>query len=202
MAAPEPGPGPGAGKEEAKARRDPRVRCRSRHELGAVMELCAPFVRAALQGAPGGAAAEGDVLWKFETALRKNVTINGQRWEEVSDESMPPSDDYVADLKQVAEMVSKQVSGAMKGISICTLKVSEVFLADVFQSHEEDDRKEYESLEQENTSLKREIVKLTDEMKHLSEVLKDHEKICPLLHCTMNFVTIPRPDALASCLPR
>lgn len=61
---------------------------------------------------------------------------------------------------------------------------------------------EYESLEQENTSLKREIVKLTDEMKHLSEVLKDHEKICPLLHCTMNFVTVPRPDALASCLPR
>ncbi|KAM4681064.1 basic leucine zipper transcriptional factor ATF-like 3 isoform 2-T2 [Amazona ochrocephala] len=70
------------------------------------------------------------------------------------------------------------------------------------QSHEEDDRKEYESLEQENTSLKREIEKLSDEMKHLSEVLKDHEKICPLLHCTMNFVTIPRPDALTSCLPR
>nr|XP_009931172.1 PREDICTED: basic leucine zipper transcriptional factor ATF-like 3 [Opisthocomus hoazin] len=64
------------------------------------------------------------------------------------------------------------------------------------------DADEYESLEQENTSLKREIGKLTDEMKHLSEVLKDHEKICPLLHCTMNFVTVPRPDALASCLPR
>ncbi|XP_010019353.1 PREDICTED: basic leucine zipper transcriptional factor ATF-like 3 [Nestor notabilis] len=61
---------------------------------------------------------------------------------------------------------------------------------------------EYESLEQENTSLRREIGKLTDEMKHLSEVLKDHEKICPLLHCTMNFVTVPRPDALTSCLPR
>lgn len=61
---------------------------------------------------------------------------------------------------------------------------------------------EYESLEQENTSLKKEIGKLTDEMKHLSEVLKDHEKICPLLHCTMNFVTVPRPDALSSCLPR
>ncbi|XP_009979645.1 PREDICTED: basic leucine zipper transcriptional factor ATF-like 3 [Tauraco erythrolophus] len=115
------------------------------------------------------------------------------------------------------------------GVSMCTLKTSEVFLANVFQSHEEDDRKvrrreknrvaaqrsrkkqtqkadklheEYESLEQENTSLKREIGKLTDEMKHLSEVLKDHEKICPLLHCTMNFVTLPRPDALTSCLPR
>ncbi|KAF2984914.1 hypothetical protein EK904_013150 [Melospiza melodia maxima] len=117
----------------------------------------------------------------------------------------------------------------LRASSVCTLQTSEVFLAGVFQSREEDDRKvrrreknrvaaqrsrkkqtqkadklheEYESLEQENTSLKREIGKLTDEMKHLSEVLKDHEKICPLLHCTMNFVTIPRPDALASCLPR
>ncbi|XP_035757493.1 basic leucine zipper transcriptional factor ATF-like 3 [Egretta garzetta] len=108
-------------------------------------------------------------------------------------------------------------------------KTARCFLAYVFQSHEEDDRKvrrreknrvaaqrsrkkqtqkadklheEYESLEQENTSLKREIGKLTDEMKHLSQVLKDHEKICPLLHCTMNFVTVPRPDALAGCLPR
>ncbi|KAK4823625.1 hypothetical protein QYF61_004358 [Mycteria americana] len=115
------------------------------------------------------------------------------------------------------------------GVSVRTLKTSETFLAYVFQSHEEDDRKvrrreknrvaaqrsrkkqtqkadklheEYESLEQENTSLKREIGKLTDEMKHLSQVLKDHEKVCPLLHCTMNFVTVPRPDALASCLPR
>ncbi|XP_071438036.1 kinetochore-associated protein NSL1 homolog [Pithys albifrons albifrons] len=142
------------------------------------MELCAPFVRVALQGVPGAAAAERDALWKFETALRKNVTINGQRWEEASDEPMSPSDsslkiledqfdevivetakkrkqwpkkilvhaiqtmkaeqemlklykpvvtpeeiksqpsqdDYVTDLKQVAEMVSKQVSGAMKSV--------------------------------------------------------------------------------------
>ncbi|XP_009073020.1 PREDICTED: basic leucine zipper transcriptional factor ATF-like 3 [Acanthisitta chloris] len=124
---------------------------------------------------------------------------------------------------------SETVASRIRGVSKRTFKTSKVFLADVFQSHEEDDRKvrrreknrvaaqrsrkkqtqkadklheEYESLEQENTSLKREIGKLTDEMKHLSEVLKDHEKICPLLHCTMNFVTIPRPDALASCLPR
>ncbi|NXK96608.1 NSL1 protein, partial [Formicarius rufipectus] len=158
-------------------RRDPRVRCCSRHELGAVMELCAPFVRAALRGQPGGAAAEVDALWNFEMALRKNVTINGQRWEEVSDDLKPGSsslkvledqfdelivetakkrkqwpkkilvhaiqtmkaeqemlklykpvvtpeeircqpsqDSYIADLKQVAEMVSKQVSEAMKSV--------------------------------------------------------------------------------------
>ncbi|KAJ6666899.1 hypothetical protein lerEdw1_018901 [Lerista edwardsae] len=62
--------------------------------------------------------------------------------------------------------------------------------------------KEYECLEQENTSLKREIGKLTDEMKHLSEVLRDHEKICPLLHCTLNFGLMPRHDVLSGPLPR
>uniref|UniRef100_H3A0Y2 Basic leucine zipper ATF-like transcription factor 3 n=2 Tax=Latimeria chalumnae TaxID=7897 RepID=H3A0Y2_LATCH len=40
---------------------------------------------------------------------------------------------------------------------------------------------EYECLEIENSSLKKEIGKLMDELKHLTEVLKDHEAICPLL---------------------
>ncbi|NXD98214.1 NSL1 protein, partial [Chaetorhynchus papuensis] len=84
-AAPPPGPGPGAGPGEA--RRDPRVRCCSRRGLGAVLELCAPFVRALAQGQPGGAAAEADALWNFETAVRENVTINGQPWDEAGDDS-------------------------------------------------------------------------------------------------------------------
>ncbi|XP_070597326.1 basic leucine zipper transcriptional factor ATF-like 3 [Erythrolamprus reginae] len=61
---------------------------------------------------------------------------------------------------------------------------------------------EYECLEQENTSLKREIGKLTDEVKHLSEALRNHEKICPLLHCALNFGLIPRHEALLGPLPR
>nr|XP_036871034.1 basic leucine zipper transcriptional factor ATF-like 3 [Manis javanica] len=61
---------------------------------------------------------------------------------------------------------------------------------------------EYECLEQENTVLRREIGKLTEELKHLSEALKEHEKMCPLLLCPVNFVPMPRPDAMASCLPR
>ncbi|NXE32550.1 NSL1 protein, partial [Ptilorrhoa leucosticta] len=69
------------------ARRDPRVRCCSRRGLDAVLELCAPFVRALAQGQPGGAAAEADALWTFETAVRENVTINGQPWEEAADDS-------------------------------------------------------------------------------------------------------------------
>ncbi|XP_008581492.1 PREDICTED: basic leucine zipper transcriptional factor ATF-like 3 [Galeopterus variegatus] len=61
---------------------------------------------------------------------------------------------------------------------------------------------EHECLEQENTVLRREIGKLTEEIKHLSAVLKEHEKTCPLLLCPMNFVPLPRPDPVAGCLPR
>ncbi|NWU56262.1 NSL1 protein, partial [Dromas ardeola] len=158
-------------------RRDPRVRCCSRRGLSEVMSLCAPFVRALAQGQPGGPAAAGDALWNFETAVRENVTINGQPWEEISEDSklqssnikiledqfdelivetttkrkqwpkkilmhaiqtmkaeqemlklyqpfvtpedirsQPSQDAYVADLKQVAEMASKEISGAMKSL--------------------------------------------------------------------------------------
>ncbi|XP_059689896.1 kinetochore-associated protein NSL1 homolog [Gavia stellata] len=162
----------------AGARRDPRVRCCSRRGLGEVIALCAPFVRALAQGQPGGPAAAGDALWNFETAVRENVTINGQPWEETSDDSQlqsgsnikiledqfdelivetttkrkqwpkkilmhaiqtmkaeqemlklyqpfvtpeeirsqPSQDAYIADLNQVAEMASKQISGAMKSL--------------------------------------------------------------------------------------
>ena len=63
-------------------------------------------------------------------------------------------------------------------------------------------RQEYECLEQENAVLRREIGKLTEELKHLSEALKEHEKMCPLLLCPMNFVPVPRPDPVPGCLPR
>ncbi|XP_077011907.1 basic leucine zipper transcriptional factor ATF-like 3 isoform X1 [Tamandua tetradactyla] len=61
---------------------------------------------------------------------------------------------------------------------------------------------EYECLEQENAGLRREIGKLTEELRHLSEALKEHEKMCPLLLCPVNFVAVPRPDPVAGCLPR
>ncbi|NXN23766.1 NSL1 protein, partial [Nycticryphes semicollaris] len=160
--------------------RDPRVRCCSRRGLGEVMALCAPFVRALAQGQPGGPAAEGDAIWDFETAVRENITINGQAWEETSDGSelqsgssikiledqfdelivetttkrkqwprrilmhavqamkaeqemlklyqpfvtpeeiraQPSQDAYIADLKQVTETVSKEISGAMKSLPV------------------------------------------------------------------------------------
>ncbi|KAK2535624.1 Nsl1 [Columba guinea] len=71
----------------AAARRDPRVRCCSRRGLSEVLALCAPFVRALAQGQPGGPAAAGEALWNFETAVRENVTIDGQPWEETSEDS-------------------------------------------------------------------------------------------------------------------
>ncbi|XP_053794697.1 kinetochore-associated protein NSL1 homolog isoform X2 [Vidua chalybeata] len=101
---PEPEPGSGSGPEPepgpaGAARRDPRVRCCSRRGLGAVLELCAPFVRALAQGQPGEAAAEADALWNFETAVRENVTINGQPWEEASDDSGLQSDSNIKILE-------------------------------------------------------------------------------------------------------
>ncbi|XP_069656272.1 kinetochore-associated protein NSL1 homolog [Haliaeetus albicilla] len=170
--------GPPLSPTAAAARQDPRVRCGSRRGLGEVMALCAPFVRALAQGQPGGPAAAGDALWNFETAVQENVTVNGQPWEETSDDSelqsgsnikiledqfdelivettkkrkqwpkkilmhaiqtmkaeqellklyqpfvtpeeirsQPSQDAYIADLKQVAGMASKQIGGAMKSL--------------------------------------------------------------------------------------
>ncbi|XP_074753287.1 kinetochore-associated protein NSL1 homolog isoform X2 [Athene noctua] len=171
----EAGAGPPLSPAAAALRRDPRVRCCSRRGLGEVVELCAPFVQALARGQPGGPAAAGD---NFETAVKENVTINGQPWEETSDDSelqrgssikvledqfdelivetatkrkrwprkimvhaiqtmkaeqemlklyqpvvtpeeirsQPSQDAYIADLKQVTEMASQQISGAMKSL--------------------------------------------------------------------------------------
>ncbi|NXY89171.1 NSL1 protein, partial [Alcedo cyanopectus] len=161
----------------AVSRRDPRVRCCSRRDLGKVLGLCAPFVRALAEGQPDAAAAEGDALGNFEAALRENVTVNGQPWNEIASDSdqqsssikiledevdelvvqtaakrkrwpkkilehaiktikaeqemlklyqplvtpeeirsQPSQDAYLADMKQVTEMLSKQISGTMKSL--------------------------------------------------------------------------------------
>ncbi|KAM9382716.1 kinetochore-associated protein NSL1 homolog, partial [Phaethornis superciliosus] len=162
------------------SQQDPRVRCCSRHGLGEVMALCAPFVRGLAEGQPGAADAAGDAFWSFETAVRENVTVNGEPWEETWADSesrsgsnmriledqcddlivetakkrkqwpkkilvhaiqtmkaeqemlklyqpvitpeeirSPPSQDaYIANLKQVTEMASKQISGAMKSLPV------------------------------------------------------------------------------------
>ncbi|KAK6489668.1 basic leucine zipper mRNAional factor ATF-like 3 [Huso huso] len=55
---------------------------------------------------------------------------------------------------------------------------------------------EYKCLEYENCSLKKDVEKLTDELRRLTEALKCHEPICPLIHCAMNLISVPRPEVI------
>ncbi|KAK1170675.1 basic leucine zipper mRNAional factor ATF-like 3 [Huso huso] len=55
---------------------------------------------------------------------------------------------------------------------------------------------EYKCLEYENCSLKKDVEKLTDELRRLTEVLKSHESICPLIHCAINLMSVPRPEVI------
>ncbi|XP_065111801.1 basic leucine zipper transcriptional factor ATF-like 3 [Paramisgurnus dabryanus] len=42
---------------------------------------------------------------------------------------------------------------------------------------------EYECLEQENSLLKKEVQLLIEEQQHLTEALKAHEPLCPVMNC-------------------
>ncbi|XP_067421095.1 kinetochore-associated protein NSL1 homolog [Emydura macquarii macquarii] len=90
---PPPLPPPSPSPSPSPAGREPRVRCRSKRWVGEVLELCGPYLRALADGQPGALGAEsreqalGDALWNFETAVQENITINGQPWQETSDEA-------------------------------------------------------------------------------------------------------------------
>ncbi|XP_053166097.1 kinetochore-associated protein NSL1 homolog [Hemicordylus capensis] len=78
------------------ARRDPRVRCRSRRWTSELLGHCGPYVRKLGAGQPleaeGLERALGEALWNFETAVQENITINGQPWQESSDELQNDTD--------------------------------------------------------------------------------------------------------------
>ncbi|XP_029111036.1 basic leucine zipper transcriptional factor ATF-like 3 [Scleropages formosus] len=61
---------------------------------------------------------------------------------------------------------------------------------------------EYECLEQENLLLRKEVQMLTEEQRHLMEVLKAHEPLCPIVHCSANLTSHPRAQVLAGGLLR
>ncbi|XP_036405060.1 basic leucine zipper transcriptional factor ATF-like 3 [Megalops cyprinoides] len=61
---------------------------------------------------------------------------------------------------------------------------------------------EFECLEQENSLLRKEVQTLREEQRRLTEALKAHEPLCPIMHCAINLVSIPRSEIMASCLPR
>ncbi|KYO43627.1 kinetochore-associated NSL1-like protein [Alligator mississippiensis] len=74
------------GPDLAPALADPRVRCYSKRWVREVLARCGPCVRALLPGAGAEESQPGDALWNFETAVQENITINGEPWQETSDE--------------------------------------------------------------------------------------------------------------------
>ncbi|KAG9347543.1 hypothetical protein JZ751_005111 [Albula glossodonta] len=61
---------------------------------------------------------------------------------------------------------------------------------------------EFECLEQENSLLRKEVQTLREEQRRLTEALKAHEPLCPIIHCAMSLVSSPRSEVITSCLPR
>ncbi|XP_038616781.1 kinetochore-associated protein NSL1 homolog [Tachyglossus aculeatus] len=70
---------------------DPRVRCSSKGAVSAVLDLCGPFVGRLAADLPQRLRdrALRDAHWNFVTAVKENVLINGQAWQETSDEELP-----------------------------------------------------------------------------------------------------------------
>ncbi|KAJ8396157.1 hypothetical protein AAFF_G00020240 [Aldrovandia affinis] len=60
----------------------------------------------------------------------------------------------------------------------------------------------FESLEQENSLLRKEVQILREEHRNLIEALKAHEPLCPIIHRTVNLASSPRSEAIVCCLPR
>ncbi|XP_066467822.1 kinetochore-associated protein NSL1 homolog [Tiliqua scincoides] len=97
------------------ARRETRVRCRSRRRARELLGHCGPYVRRLGAGQPlqpeSLERALGEALWNFETAVQENITINGQPWQESSDDLQNDTDiklleDQLDDL--IVEVASKR----------------------------------------------------------------------------------------------
>nr|XP_051677287.1 kinetochore-associated protein NSL1 homolog isoform X1 [Oryctolagus cuniculus] len=82
--APVPGP----------SREDFRVRCTSKRAVTEVLELCGSFMQKLGDALPEEIREPvlRDVQWTFESAVQENVSINGQAWQEASDNCFMDSD--------------------------------------------------------------------------------------------------------------
>ncbi|XP_036129317.1 kinetochore-associated protein NSL1 homolog isoform X1 [Molossus molossus] len=78
----------------ATAREDFRVRCTSKQTVMELVELCGRFVRQLGDALPEEIRepALRDAQWTFESAVQENVSINGQAWQEASDDCFRDSD--------------------------------------------------------------------------------------------------------------
>ncbi|XP_003474293.2 kinetochore-associated protein NSL1 homolog [Cavia porcellus] len=73
---------------------DFRVRCTSKQAVLEILGLCGRFVQNLGDALPEEIreAALRDVQWTFESAVQDNVSINGQAWQEASDNCLKDSD--------------------------------------------------------------------------------------------------------------
>ncbi|XP_054443591.1 kinetochore-associated protein NSL1 homolog isoform X1 [Pteronotus mesoamericanus] len=78
----------------AAAREDFRVRCTSKRAVMELVELCGRFVQQLGDSLPDKIRepALRDAQWTFESAVQENVSINGQAWQEASDDYFRDSD--------------------------------------------------------------------------------------------------------------
>ncbi|XP_070251862.1 kinetochore-associated protein NSL1 homolog [Myotis yumanensis] len=78
----------------ATPREDFRVRCTSKQAVLELVELCGRFVRQLGDALPEEIRepALRDAQWTFESAVQENVSINGQAWQEASDDCFRDSD--------------------------------------------------------------------------------------------------------------
>nr|XP_046149209.1 basic leucine zipper transcriptional factor ATF-like 3 isoform X1 [Oncorhynchus gorbuscha] len=63
----------------------------------------------------------------------------------------------------------------------------------------------HECLEQKNRQLKKDVQFLSEEQRRLTEALKAHEPLCPIMHCVANLgsgTLGPKDVGVPSCLPR
>lgn len=78
----------------ATSREDFRVRCTSKQAVTELVEECGRFVRQLGDALPEEIRepALRDAQWTFESAMQENVSINGQAWQEASDDCFRDSD--------------------------------------------------------------------------------------------------------------
>ncbi|XP_024408155.2 kinetochore-associated protein NSL1 homolog [Desmodus rotundus] len=78
----------------ASAPEDFRVRCTSKRAVMELVELCSRFVQQLGDSLPDKIRepALRDAQWTFESAIQENVSINGQAWQEASDDCFRDSD--------------------------------------------------------------------------------------------------------------
>ncbi|XP_040841731.1 kinetochore-associated protein NSL1 homolog [Ochotona curzoniae] len=78
----------------AASREDLRVRCTSKRAVTEVLELCGSLVQKLGDALPAEVREPvvRDLQWTFESAVQENVSINGQTWQEASDNCVMDSD--------------------------------------------------------------------------------------------------------------